>query len=54
MSERGAAASLPAPTMKLVGDWKWYLLRWFAWMPRVSAEPQPPEDIPATPPVPAA
>jgi uncharacterized membrane protein YdfJ with MMPL/SSD domain len=31
------AVLLPA-TMKLLGDWNWYLPRWLAWLPRVSAE----------------
>jgi putative drug exporter of the RND superfamily len=48
---------LPA-TMKLLGDWNWYLPRWLEWLPRVGSEseppvePKPPEDIPMTPPVP--
>jgi RND superfamily putative drug exporter len=45
---------LPA-TMKLLGDWNWYLPRWLEWMPRLGAEPaesKPPEDVPLTPPVP--
>jgi uncharacterized membrane protein YdfJ with MMPL/SSD domain len=45
---------LPA-TMKLLGDWNWYLPRWLERMPRLGAEPAeptPPEDIPLTPPVP--
>jgi uncharacterized membrane protein YdfJ with MMPL/SSD domain len=28
---------LPA-TMKLLGDWNWYLPRWLEWLPRVSAD----------------
>jgi uncharacterized membrane protein YdfJ with MMPL/SSD domain len=28
---------LPA-TMKLLGDWNWYLPKWLEWLPRVSAE----------------
>jgi uncharacterized membrane protein YdfJ with MMPL/SSD domain len=28
---------LPA-TMKLLGDWNWYLPRWLEWLPRVTAE----------------
>src|SRR5947208_4342684 len=39
---------LPA-AMKLLGDWNWYLPRWLEWLPRLSAEPKPPEDIPKTP-----
>ena len=49
---------LPA-SMKLLGDWNWYLPRWLEWMPRIGAESQaeppediPREDIPKTPPVP--
>ena len=49
---------LPA-TMKLLGDWNWYLPRWLEWMPRIGAESQakppediPREDIPKSPPVP--
>ena len=29
---------LPA-TMKLLGDWNWYLPRWLEWLPQVSHEP---------------
>ena len=59
---------LPA-SMKLLGDWNWYLPRWLEWLPRVGAErdaaapddpddpPAPdepePTDAPATTPVPA-
>jgi uncharacterized membrane protein YdfJ with MMPL/SSD domain len=32
---------LPA-TMKLLGDWNWYLPKWLEWLPRVSAEPPAP------------
>ena len=31
---------LPA-TMKLLGDWNWYLPRWLAWLPRVRVEGAP-------------
>jgi uncharacterized membrane protein YdfJ with MMPL/SSD domain len=31
------AVLLPA-TMKLLGDWNWYLPRWLAWLPRVRLE----------------
>jgi uncharacterized membrane protein YdfJ with MMPL/SSD domain len=43
---------LPA-TMKLLGDWNWYLPRWLEWMPRLSAEPKPKprEDIAKAPPI---
>ena len=30
---------LPA-TMKLLGDWNWYLPRWLEWLPRVTHEPE--------------
>jgi uncharacterized membrane protein YdfJ with MMPL/SSD domain len=32
------AVLLPA-TMKLLGDWNWYLPRWLEWLPRLSPEP---------------
>jgi uncharacterized membrane protein YdfJ with MMPL/SSD domain len=45
---------LPA-TMKLLGEWNWYLPRWLEWMPRVSAEADlRHDDVPETPPIPAA
>jgi putative drug exporter of the RND superfamily len=46
---------LPA-TMKLLGDWNWYLPRWLEWMPRLSAKPKPKprDDIPKAPPIPVA
>jgi RND superfamily putative drug exporter len=31
------AVLLPA-TMKLLGDWNWYLPRWLGWLPRVAPE----------------
>jgi uncharacterized membrane protein YdfJ with MMPL/SSD domain len=31
------AVLLPA-TMKLLGDWNWYLPRWLGWLPRIGAE----------------
>jgi uncharacterized membrane protein YdfJ with MMPL/SSD domain len=31
---------LPA-TMKLLGDWNWYLPRWLEWLPKVGREPVP-------------
>ena len=35
------AVLLPA-TMKLLGDWNWYLPRWLQWLPRLEAgEPEP-------------
>ena len=39
---------LPA-SMKLLGDWNWYLPRWLEWLPRVSHEPPPP-DVSGVPP----
>jgi uncharacterized membrane protein YdfJ with MMPL/SSD domain len=33
------AVLLPA-TMKLLGDWNWYLPGWLEWLPRVTHEPQ--------------
>ena len=36
---------LPA-TMKLLGDWNWYLPRWLEWLPRLSTEAGPPEQQP--------
>jgi RND superfamily putative drug exporter len=33
---------LPA-TMKLLGDWNWYLPKWLEWLPRVSPEASSPE-----------
>jgi RND superfamily putative drug exporter len=32
------AVLLPA-SMKLLGDWNWYLPRWLEWLPRVNIEP---------------
>ena len=36
------AVLLPA-TMKLLGDWNWYLPRWLEWLPRVRTEARAPE-----------
>jgi RND superfamily putative drug exporter len=33
------AILLPA-TMKLLGDWNWYLPRWLEWLPRLEADPE--------------
>ena len=44
---------LPA-TMKLLGEWNWYLPRWLEWMPELNAEPKLDEDVPSAPPVPVA
>jgi uncharacterized membrane protein YdfJ with MMPL/SSD domain len=40
------AVLLPA-TMKLLGDWNWYLPRWLEWLPRLEHDPAPaPEAVP--------
>jgi uncharacterized membrane protein YdfJ with MMPL/SSD domain len=39
------AVLLPA-TMKLLGDWNWYLPRWLAWLPSLSAEGRPVDAVP--------
>jgi uncharacterized membrane protein YdfJ with MMPL/SSD domain len=36
---------LPA-SMKLLGDWNWYLPRWLGWLPRTSHESTPRRDTP--------
>ena len=41
------AVLLPA-TMKLLGDWNWYLPRWLNWLPRPHGE-EPAPAVPATP-----
>jgi uncharacterized membrane protein YdfJ with MMPL/SSD domain len=43
------AVLLPA-TMKLLGDWNWYLPRWLQWLPRLEHE----EQAPAAAPVPVS
>ena len=40
---------LPA-SMKLLGDWNWYLPGWLEWLPRIAVETEP-EPIPEAPPV---
>jgi uncharacterized membrane protein YdfJ with MMPL/SSD domain len=42
------AVLLPA-SMKLLGDWNWYLPSWLEWLPRVAVETEP-EPIPEAPP----
>jgi RND superfamily putative drug exporter len=47
---------LPA-SMKLLGDWNWYLPSWLEWLPHVAvvSEPEPAsERTPEVPPIPAA
>jgi uncharacterized membrane protein YdfJ with MMPL/SSD domain len=39
------AVLLPA-TMKLLGDWNWYLPRWLGWLPRISLETGSPNPAP--------
>ncbi len=39
---------LPA-TMKLLGDWNWYLPRWLEWLPRVGQEAETAPEAPAVP-----
>jgi uncharacterized membrane protein YdfJ with MMPL/SSD domain len=34
------AVLLPA-TMKLLGDWNWYLPSWLGWLPRLEHDPEP-------------
>jgi RND superfamily putative drug exporter len=46
------AVLLPA-TMKLLGEWNWYLPRWLEWLPSLSAEGPVREQAPEAPPVPA-
>jgi hypothetical protein len=35
---------LPA-TMKLLGDWNWYLPKWLEWLPKVNVEGREPEQV---------
>ena len=46
------AVLLPA-TMKLLGDWNWYLPRWLEWLPRLNVEPELHEEAPQAPAIPA-
>jgi putative drug exporter of the RND superfamily len=46
------AVLLPA-TMKLLGEWNWYLPRWLEWLPSLSPE-EPPERAPHRQTVPSA
>ena len=47
------AVLLPA-SMKLLGDWNWYLPSWLEWLPRLEPSIQPGERAPQAPPVPAS
>jgi uncharacterized membrane protein YdfJ with MMPL/SSD domain len=40
------AVLLPA-TMKLLGDWNWYLPKWLEWLPRLDHGESAPADLPA-------
>jgi uncharacterized membrane protein YdfJ with MMPL/SSD domain len=40
------AVLLPA-SMKLLGDWNWYLPKWLDWLPRLEHESAPPAPVPA-------
>ena len=42
------AVLLPA-TMKLLGDWNWYLPRWLEWLPRIGHETPTEPDEPSQP-----
>jgi len=44
------AVLLPA-TMKLLGDWNWYLPNWLDWLPRLEHEPK--QSVPEIAPAPA-
>jgi RND superfamily putative drug exporter len=44
---------LPA-SMKLLGDWNWYLPKWLEWMPRLNVEADLDDDKPTTPDIPIA
>jgi len=47
------AVLLPA-TMKLLGDWNWYLPKWLEWLPRLEHGDQPMPTEPQPAPAPAA
>src|SRR5262249_51691743 len=47
------AVLLPA-TMKLLGDWNWYLPKWLDWLPRLEHKPSPPQRLAAAEPAPPA
>jgi uncharacterized membrane protein YdfJ with MMPL/SSD domain len=44
------AVLLPA-SMKLLGDWNWYLPRWLDWLPRAHREPPSRHESPIGAPV---
>ena len=47
------AVLLPA-TMKLLGDWNWYLPKWLDWLPQLEHEPSAPKRLADAVPAPAA
>jgi uncharacterized membrane protein YdfJ with MMPL/SSD domain len=47
------AVLLPA-TMKLLGDWNWYLPTWLEWLPRIEHHGEAPAPLPVPTPAPAA
>jgi uncharacterized membrane protein YdfJ with MMPL/SSD domain len=46
------AVLLPA-SMKLLGDWNWYLPRWLEWLPRLESERSVQPEAPSAPRAPA-
>ena len=42
------AVLLPA-TMKLLGEWNWYLPSWLQWLPRLEPATEPAPEMPAAP-----
>ena len=46
------AVLLPA-SMKLLGDWNWYLPRWLEWLPRLESERSVQPEAPGAPAAPA-
>jgi len=42
------AVLLPA-TMKLLGEWNWYLPSWLQWLPRLEPASEPAPEMPAAP-----
>ena len=46
------AVLLPA-TMRLLGDWNWYLPKWLEWLPRLEHKTRAPEAAPEAAPAPA-
>jgi uncharacterized membrane protein YdfJ with MMPL/SSD domain len=42
------AVLLPA-SMKLLGEWNWYLPSWLQWLPRLEQASEPAPEMPAAP-----